>query len=194
MDFSINQTPEAQAFLSRVAALPKEPGVSLDPVLKPFVDNEAELRHLFAQDRTNPRLKNSYVGLISVYEAPEDAGIRTARARVVKDEEDLVANHVFPIPDFKRRKDFDPCVVNSLEDFQKNWSIFTEGSLSQLKDWNNVIAAGGSVLGCLLPLDPANKESRRTVRKFYHSAAYPTSDVDLFLWGLTPEQVSNLRS
>jgi hypothetical protein len=30
--------------------------------------------------------------------------------------------------------------------------------------------------------------SKRAISKYYHSAAYPTSDVDLFLWGMTPEQ------
>lgn len=191
MDFDINQALDAQAFLNRVAVLPKEPGVSLDPVLAPSIEQEAELRCLFAQDRKNDRLSDPYVGLISVFEAPEETGIRTTRARVAKDDSelDLAAKYVFPLPQSKRRKDFEPCVVDNLEEFQRNWAIFTEGSLAQLTDWNNVIAAGGSVLGCLLPLQPAQKESRRTIRKFYHSTAYPTSDIDLFLWGLTPEQV-----
>ena len=164
MDFAINQTPEAQSFLSRVAALPKDPGVSLDPVLAPSIEQAAELRRFFAQDRNNARLSNPYVGLVSLFEAPEESGIRSTRARVVKDEEDLAAKYIFPVPDNKRRKDFEPCVVDSFEEFQRNWSIFTEGSLVQLTDWNNVIAAGGSVLACLLPLDPADKESRRTIR------------------------------
>ena len=193
MDFaaSINQAPEAQAFLDRVAALPKQPGVSLDHVLKPSIEKEAELRRLFAQDRKNYHLLNPYVGLVSVFEAPEEAGIRLTRARIVKDQEDLSAMHVFPLPESRRRKDFEPCVVDSLEEFQRNWNIFAEGALSQLKDWNNVIAADGSVLGCLSPLSPADKESRRTIRKFYHSSAYPALDIDLFLWGLDAEQVCN---
>ena len=191
MDFStINQVPEAQAFLQRVAALPKEPGVSLDSVLSPSIEKETELRRLWAQDRKNYHLLNPYINLISVFDAPAESGIRSTRARIVKDEEDLAVKYIFPIPAERRRKDFEPCIVNSLKEFQRNWAIFTEGSLSQLTDWNNVIAAGGSVLGCLLPLSPKKSESKRAIRKFYHSAAYPTSDVDLFLWGLKPEQVA----
>jgi hypothetical protein len=80
-------------------------------------------------------------------------------------------------------------MADSLDDFKRNWAIFTEGSLSQLIDWSNVVAAGGSVLACLSPLPADAQASKRNLRKYYHSQAFPTSDVDLFLWGLTPEQV-----
>ncbi|KAI5121628.1 hypothetical protein M0805_001157 [Coniferiporia weirii] len=188
MDYDINQAPESQAFLKRVAALPGTPGVSLDSVLAPSIKDESELRRLYAQDRQNTRLANPYIGLVSLFDAPDSAGIRSTRPRVIQTEDDRIAKHLFPLPDDRRRKDGELCVVETLDEFRKNWAIFTEGALSQLTDWNNVIAAGGSVLGCLLPISQANKESRRTMRKYFHSSAYPTSDIDLFLWGLNPEQ------
>ena len=186
------QTVEAQAFLARITALPKGSGISLDEALQPSLDDEVELRRLLATDRSNARLSNPYVGLVDVFDAPSD--IKTTRARVVKDEQDLDAKYVMPLPEDKRRKEGDPCMVANLEEFKKNWSIFTEGSLNQLTDWSNVIAAGGSVLACLTPLSEADKVSKRSIRKLYHSVAYPTSDVDLFLWGLTPEQVRSIYS
>lgn len=142
---------------------------------------------LFATDRKNARLANPYAGLLSVFDAP--AAIRTTRARLVKDEDDLTRVHAFALAPEQRREDGEPCTVASLADFQKNWAVFTEGALSQLEDWNNVVAAGGSVLACLLPMADEDKETKRSIRKYYHSAAYPTSDVDLFLWGMTAEQV-----
>ncbi|KAG6906166.1 hypothetical protein DXG01_015516 [Tephrocybe rancida] len=182
----MQQTPEAEAFLNRILALPKGPGDSLDEALQPSLDDEAELRKLFATDKDNTRLADPLVGLVDVFDAPED--IRTTRARVVKDEEDLSRRHVMPLSESNRRKEGTPSMVADLEEFKKNWAIFTEGSLSQLIDWNNVVAAGGAVLGCLSPLSDANKESKRSIRKYYHSVAYPTSDVDLFLWGMDAEQ------
>ncbi|KAF8326139.1 hypothetical protein F5887DRAFT_868303, partial [Amanita rubescens] len=83
------------------------------------------------------------VGLVDVFEAPCD--IRTTRARVVKDDQDLNAKYIMPVPEDKRRKEGESSVVSDLDEFKRNWSIFSEGLLSQLKDWNNVIAAGGSV-------------------------------------------------
>ncbi|PFH47157.1 hypothetical protein AMATHDRAFT_68340 [Amanita thiersii Skay4041] len=183
-------TAEAEAFLSRIEALPGGLGVSLDEVLKPSLEDEAELRRLFATDRGNQRLSDPYVGLVDVFAAP--ASIRTTRARVVNvdqpDEGDLNAKHVMPLAAEKRRKEGEPCMVADLAEFKKNWAVLTEGSLSQLVDWNNVVAAGGSVLACLMPLAEEDKVSKRAMRKFYHAAAYPTSDVDLFLWGMTPEE------
>jgi hypothetical protein len=179
------QTPEAQAFLSRIAALPKGIPVSLDEPLKPSLDDESELRRLFATDTRNPRLNNPYVGLVDVFDAPAD--IRTTRARVVQDEFALFEKHLMPLVEARRRKEGTPAMTSSLEEFNQNWSIFSEGSLALL-DWNNVVAAGGSVLACLLPVPDANKVSRRSLRKYFHSSAFPTSDIDLFLYGLTPEQ------
>jgi hypothetical protein len=184
----MQQTPEAEAFITRIISLPKGPGVSLDEALQPSLDDEAELRKLFATDKTNTRLNDPYVGLVDVFAAPPE--IRTTRARVVKDDQDLSAKYVMPLSESDRRKEGDPCMVNNLEEFKKNWSIFTEGSLSQLLDWSNVVAAGGAVQACVGPLSDATKESKRNIRKHYHSSAYPTSDVDLFLWGLNSVEVS----
>lgn len=182
------QTPEAEAFLKRITSLPTGPGISLDEVLQPSLDDEAELRKLFATDKTNARLDDPLVGLVDIFHAPDS--IRTTRARVAQDDKDLSAKYVMPLSEVNRRKEGAPSVVHDIEEFKKNWAIFTEGSLSQLLDWNNVVAAGGAVLACLNPLSDATKESKRSIRKYYHSAAYPTSDVDLFLWGMDAEQVS----
>ena len=183
-------TPEIEAFIARIEALPPGPGVSIDQALQPSLDEESELRKLFATDRQNQRISNPYVGLIDVFDAPE--AIRTTRARVVQDDKDLSANYVMPVSKINRRSEGTPSAVADLDEFKKNWSVFTEGSLSQLIDWNNVVAAGGAVLACLTPLSKDAKESKRAIRKYYHSSAYPSSDVDLFLWGLNAEQVNGL--
>ena len=185
-------TPEIKAFIARIEALPPGPGVSIDRALQPSLDEESELRKLFATDRQNQRLSNPYVGLIDVFDAPE--AIRTTRSRVVQDDKDLSANYVMPLSKINRREEGSPSAVADLDEFKKNWSVFTEGSLSQLLDWNNVVAAGGAVLACLTPLDKDAKVSKRTIRKYYHSSAYPSSDVDLFLWGMNAEEVNEQLS
>ncbi len=182
---AINDAPEVQAFLKRVAGAPNG---ALDDVLAASIKDETELRGLFATDRKHARLANPYVGLVSVFDVDPAVGLNKTRARGVKDDINRSTKFIFPVPDEKRRKDGSPAIADSLADFQKNWSIFSEGSLSQLVDWNNVVVAGGSVLGCLLAMADAHKESKRAIRKYFHSAAFPTSDVDLFLWGLNAEQ------
>jgi len=182
-------TPETDAFIRRIEALTTGPGVSLDRVLQPSLDEEAELRKLFANDRQNARIANPYVGLVDIFTAPK--AIRTTRARVVGGQEDSPSKYVMPIAEMNRREEGSPSVVDDLEQFKKNWAIFSEGTLVQLLDWDNVVAAGGSVLACLTPLDENQKATRRSIRKYYHSQVYSTSDIDLFLWGLTAEQVSS---
>ncbi|XP_006457063.1 hypothetical protein AGABI2DRAFT_181422 [Agaricus bisporus var. bisporus H97] len=177
----MSHSAEGLAFLTRLNALPDGPGVALDDVLGPSLADEQELRKLFAQDKANPRLDDPYVGLVDLDEIPflryQTFSLPT-----------LSGQYIMPLQDNQRRKDGDASMVADFDEFGKNWSIFTEGSLSQLINWNNVIAAGGSVLSALLPLSDKDKENKRTIRKYYHSAAFPASDVDLFLWGLTPDQ------
>ena len=182
------QTPEAEAFLARVSSLPL-PSADTDVLyeaLQPSLDDEAELRKLWATDKSNPRIQGLHVGLVDVFDAPDI--IRKTHARVVVDEADLSARHIHPLQEDRRRKDGEPSMVTSLDEFKKNWAIFTEGSLSQLTDWSNVIAVGGAVQACLAPVPTSATLSKRALRKHFHNHAFPTSDVDLFLYGLTPEQ------
>ncbi|KAJ7642543.1 hypothetical protein B0H17DRAFT_1216406 [Mycena rosella] len=121
-------------------------------------------------DKSHPHLANPYVSLVDVFDAP--ANIRTTRARVVKDETDLSAD-----------------MVIDLDEFKKSWGVFSKGSLSQLLNWNNIVTAGSAVVTCLTLLsDEAKVSKRSTYEEVLSLAAYPTSDVNLFLWGLTPEQ------
>jgi hypothetical protein len=166
--------------------LPKGP-VSLDAVLQPSLEDEGELRRLFARDKGNDRLKDIHVGLVDVFHAPID--IRTTRARLVTGNADRDAQYVMPLPDALRRKEGSPAMAETLEAFKMNWSVFTENSLANLLDWNNVVAAGGSVQACLMPLLKAAVASKRAMRKHYHEKAFPSSDVDLFLYGLTAHEV-----
>lgn len=188
----VTHPTEGQAFLTRLDSVLDGGGANLDDVLQPYLKVEQGLRKLFAQDKANTQLNNPHVGLIDVF-GPQTEAIRKAYPRVVDSSngEELSRRYIMPLKDFQRRRRDEPSMVADIDEFKMNWSIFTEGSLSQLFDWSNVVAAGGGVLSALLPLSEENKKSKRAIRKHYHSVAYPSSDIDLFLWGLTPEQVSS---
>ncbi|KAH9020875.1 hypothetical protein EDB84DRAFT_1441656 [Lactarius hengduanensis] len=145
----MSQNIEAAQFLSRIATLPRGP-VSLDHVLHPSLDDEAELRKLFATDKGNARLGDIHV---------------------VKDDADRDAQHIMALPNSLRREEGSPAMVESPEAFKKNWSIFTENSL--LNWQTGATQATGS---------------KRAMRKYFHEKAFPSSDVDLFLYGLTVEE------
>ncbi|EED78996.1 predicted protein [Postia placenta Mad-698-R] len=157
------------AFLSRVVELPTGPGAfdALSDALQASIDDEAALRKLFATDKTSPRLNNPHVGLVDVFDAP--AAIRTTRARVVKNESDVSAKFILPLSEDRRRKEGTPAMVATLDEFKQKLALFTEGSLSQLTDWKNVVAAGGAVQACLSPVPASAKVSKRALRKHFHN-------------------------
>ena len=103
---TMSQTIEARAFLERVSSLPKGPGVSLDEMLAPSIQDETELRKLLATCKTNPRLPDPLAGLVDVFNAVVD--IRTIRARVVEDEDDIAGRYVMPLSEAQRRKEGPP--------------------------------------------------------------------------------------
>lgn len=95
-------------------------------MLAPFLEEEVQLQRLFATKKDDPRLKNPFAGLVDVYNAPDT--IRKTRARVVKSIDDLSAKHVMPLTKKQRRIDGEPCMVESYDEFMKNFAIFTGAS------------------------------------------------------------------
>ncbi|KAH7108180.1 ankyrin [Auriculariales sp. MPI-PUGE-AT-0066] len=181
---SSQPTPEASAFVERAA-------LGIPDALKPALEHEAVLRKAFAGERA-ALPKSPYAGLVDVF-ADGTAHLRHAVAREIKVDADRDAQHVLPVPDDLRRKTGDLAMAESIEEFRKVFSVFSEGTLGQLGagPWPNVVVAGGSVLAALLPLPSTVKEqgSKRALRKYFHEdASWASSDVDLFLWGLTPDQ------
>ncbi|KZV73630.1 ankyrin [Peniophora sp. CONT] len=171
-----HQNTEAAAFLSRLAT------DGLDTALTPALEYEAELRRLFARDRSNKLLADPHVGLVDVFNS--DCDVLATQARATSDD----SEHIFALPADQRRPTGSPALVQSLEVFQRNWSVFTEGALSQV-DWSNVVVAGGAVQACLAPLPEGADDSRKALRKRFHEGeAYAASDVDLFLYGLDQTQ------
>jgi hypothetical protein len=92
-----------------------------------------------------------------------------------------------PLKDEERKPNGAPAVVPSLKDFQQNFNLFSESSLTDL-DWSNVVAAGSAVTTALLPVPEKWAGSKRSLREYYHEHLAPASDIDLFLYGLNEEQ------
>jgi len=78
--------------------------------------------------------------------------------------------------------------VVTREGFLHNWNIFTNELLKDL-DWRNVVAAGGAVLGCL-KAKVLEDRKKMEIMKDFQSTAYNASDIDLFIYGLSPQEVS----
>lgn len=179
--------PELPAPHSELAKyISEHPDEPIVEILKPYREYEAQLRTVYAQDRQNPILENPQLNVLPLF--TEDTKLITTRARdLAKESEDEKSKYIMPLPDNKRRPHGSPATVASHSEFQKNFNLFSESSLADL-NWDNVVAAGSSVVNCLLPVPKEFNTTKRKLREYYHEKFCPASDVDLFLYGLTHEQ------
>ncbi|KAM5381008.1 hypothetical protein ACJZ2D_003123 [Fusarium nematophilum] len=158
----------------------------LTEILEPYRKYEANLRSVYAQDRQNPILDDPHLNVLPLF--TDDTKLITTRARNLEAEsEEEKSRYIMALPDDKRRQHGSPATVANLTEFQKNFNVFSESSLVDL-DWSNVVAAGSSVVNCLLPVPKEFNTTKRKLREYYHEKFCPASDVDLFLYGLTHDQ------
>lgn len=155
-------------------------------ILEPYRKYEAQLRSVFAQDRNHPALSDSHINLLPLF-TEDTKNIKTRARFLAAETQEERDRYIMALPDDKRRSNGSPAVVSGIKEFQKNFNIFSESSLVDM-NWDNVVAAGSSVINTLLPVPPEFNVSKRKLREYYHEKFCPASDVDLFLYGLTHEE------
>ncbi|KAK6958209.1 hypothetical protein Daesc_001004 [Daldinia eschscholtzii] len=162
------------------------PETPIKDIMEPFRKYEARLREVYAQERDNPALDSPYLNALPLF--TEDTPNIKTRARNLEAElPEEKEKYIMPLPNDKRRPNGSPAVVTSLKEFRRNFGIFSESSLAEM-DWSNVVAAGSSVVNCLIPVPDKYNSSKRALREYYHEKFCPASDVDLFLYGLDEQQ------
>ncbi|KAL9581294.1 MAG: hypothetical protein Q9212_003986, partial [Teloschistes hypoglaucus] len=148
--------------------------------LAPYNEYEARLREGFAQHRDHQSLQDPHVNAVPVFNRGQDV------LRICKRDVDVKTHHekyIVPLSTKNRKSSGTPATVASVQDFKKNFNLFSESSLADL-DWSNVVAAGSSVVTPLLPVPGKYSTSKKALREYYHQQLAPSSDVDLFIWGL----------
>ncbi|EFR02422.1 ankyrin repeat protein [Nannizzia gypsea CBS 118893] len=182
---SLPQLPAKHSdFLNYIKA---NPNVPINELLKPYNEYDSALRQVFAQEPSHPILTNNHINVVPLYGADGAADLRVQARDLDSEPQEVSDKYLLPLEDEDRRPNGSPAVVTSFKEFQTNFNLFSESSLSDL-DWSNVIAAGSSVVTALLPVPEEYKESKRQLRHFYHEKFAPASDVDLFIYGLNEEQ------
>ncbi|CAZ82771.1 unnamed protein product [Tuber melanosporum] len=169
-------------FLHHVEA---NPGVPVRQLLEPFIEYETALRAYFAQAPDHQFVKGD-VNLISLFEDGNDSLLKI-RGRKLDESPEEQKRYVMPLGEKDRKSDGEPALVSSLENFKKNFAIFSEGALMNL-DWSHVVAAGSSVLTPLLCTPEEQGKSMRLLREYYHDIIAPASDIDLFIYGIEDPQ------
>ncbi|KAI1107653.1 ankyrin [Jackrogersella minutella] len=162
------------------------PETPMSSLMDPYRKFEAKLREMYAQQRNNPILDDPYLNVLPLF-TKDTPNVKTRARKLEAESPTEKEKYIMPLPDDKRRPNDSPAVVASLKEFRHNFGIFSESSLAEM-DWSNVVAAGSSVVNCLLPVPDQYRHSKRALRTYYHEKFCPASDVDLFLYGLNEEQ------
>lgn len=129
-------------------------------VVAPYNSFEKKLREGYAQYPQSQAVQDPYVNAIPLFQGQED-NIRI-RARALDDEVET-QKYVMPLKSEDRKSDGALAIVGSLPGFKKNFNLFSESSLVDL-DWNNVVAAGSSVVTALLPVPTKYNTSKKALR------------------------------
>ena len=142
-------------------------------LMEPYRQFEAKLREMYAQERSNLVLEDPYLNVLPLF--TKDTPAIQTRARNLDDEtQEQKDKYIMPLPEDKRRPNGSPAVVESLKEFRHNFGVFSESSLSEM-DWDNVVAAGSSVVNTLLPVPPEFKKSKRALRQYYRKQMFHDS-------------------
>ncbi|KFY71162.1 hypothetical protein V498_10161 [Pseudogymnoascus sp. VKM F-4517 (FW-2822)] len=155
-------------------------------LLEPYHAYESELRKFYAQQPDDPVLKDGHINTVPIY-AGQESSLKIRARNLEAETEAEKEKYILSLSKADRKPDGSPAVVASLKEFQSNFNLFSESSLSEL-DWSNVVAAGSSVTTALLPVPEKWSGSKKSLREYYHDRLAPASDVDLFLYGLTEEE------
>lgn len=172
------------AFLEYVQS---RPNTAISDMVKPYNDFDVAARNLFAQDPFHPAVKDNYANIVPLYNAAGSTNVRVRARELTSETPDQQSKYILPLSESMRRPSGSPAVVPTLDEFQNNFTLFTEGALADI-DWSNVVAAGSAVVTPLLPVPEKYRKSKRGLRQYYHEEFAPASDVDLFLYGLTEAQ------
>ncbi|KAG8626930.1 hypothetical protein KVT40_005875 [Elsinoe batatas] len=169
-----------------IAYLQSNVDTPLLQLLQPYTDYDNVMRKVFAQQPNHDAITRPSV--VSLFSKPGEADKIRIKARDTSTESDSQKEqYLLPLEKSDRKPNGSPAVVPTLQQFRKNFSVFSESSLSEM-DWSNVVCAGSAVVTCLLPVPKKYTDSKRSMREYYHENIAPASDVDLFLYDLTEEQ------
>ncbi len=167
-----------------IAHVAANPQASLHDLIEPYKEYDSKLREIFAQQPEHPAVAKT--NILPIFTGREHE--LKIRARDLVDESEAERQrYLMPLDKADRKPTGSPAVVQSLNEFQTNFQLFSESSLVDM-DWSNVVVAGSAVVTSLLPVPKKYNRSKRALREYYHQKLAPASDVDLFLYDLTEAQ------
>ena len=149
----------------------KNPDTPIGKLVEPYKAFEGELRKLYAQQPSHDLVKDGKVNLVPIFDGHEEHLKVQARALATESEEEK-SKFIMPLKDEDRRPNGSPAFISSFKNFQQNFNLFSESSLTEL-DWSNVVAAGSSVTTALLPIPEKVRYAILAVKLYRLRPSFP---------------------
>lgn len=143
-----------------VSFINEKRGQDIQQIVAPYNHYEAKLREGFAQHRDHETVQDPKVNAVPLFHENND--ILRVRARTT-DDPSSNEKYLMPLNSKDRKPEGAPATVESMQDFKKNFNLFSESSLIDL-DWSNVVAAGSAVVTALLPVPKEHSTSKKALR------------------------------
>ena len=122
-------------------------------------------------------------GLINVFDTHESFLLQP----ISEEEKKIPFLFISKSKPFRPRQEQAPVyAVPTRAEFMERFQIFTAKQFSGWRDWSNMVVVGGAVCNCLLPIPPS---FAKKTEEFYHKVAYKTSDIDIYCYGLSLDQL-----
>lgn len=147
--------------------LSKNPDTPVATLLEPYKAFESELRKVYAQQPTHEGVRDGKVNLVPLFGDGSETELKVRARSLDTETDDEKSRYLMTLKDEDRKPNGSPAIVSSFKDFQQNFNLFSESSLTDL-DWNNVVAAGSSVTTAILPVPEKWAGSKRSLREYYH--------------------------
>ncbi|OJD16461.1 hypothetical protein AJ78_03360 [Emergomyces pasteurianus Ep9510] len=154
--------------------------------MAPFKAYESKLREIFAREPNHKAIENPNVNVVPVY-IQRNVDVKVKARDLLKESGVDAEKYILPLGPELRKENGTIAVVPAFDQFVENFRVFSESSLVDM-DWSNVVVAGSAVTTCLLPVPAKFSSSRKAQREYYHEKIAPSSDVDLFIYGLDEKQ------
>ncbi|PWY78092.1 hypothetical protein BO94DRAFT_537877 [Aspergillus sclerotioniger CBS 115572] len=157
---TLPQLPAKHRDLPRwIQSHPKPP---LNQITAPYNNYDAVVRKLFAQDPSHTALQDNHLNIVPLYDSSGLTDVRVRARDLASEPSTMKERYIMPLKEQDRRPNGSPAVVPRLDDFWRNFNIFSEGALSDI-DWSNVVVAGSAVVTCLLPVPEEYRDSKRAM-------------------------------
>jgi hypothetical protein len=114
------------------------PDIAVPRILEPYKAFEADLRKAYAQQPNHQALKDGRINLIPVFNDGNEEHLKVRARSLDSESDDEKSRYIMDLKDEDRKPDGAPAVVSCFKDFQQNFNLFSESSLSDL-DWNNIV-------------------------------------------------------